>query len=120
MVHHSSFPSEAQHWLHRFNVMVLKKLEILSFTPDTQFVPRNWDKVVLLYADLSDWKDQLGHAKAELPPRIQQDDETVTFTLYVINEMRQEHSGFNVTILEGETLLDGLHRAWKNRSNYFK
>ncbi|KAJ8039252.1 Trophinin [Holothuria leucospilota] len=91
-----------------------------NFEPmDTQFVPRNWDKVVLLYADLIDWKDQLEQIKAELPPRIQQGDETVTFTLYLINEMRQEHSGFNVTILEGETLLDGLHRAWKNKSNFF-
>lgn len=49
-----------------------------------------------------------------LPFVIEDDSESLNFSLVVFNNLTGEYGGFNLTILEGENLLHAMYRAWKN------
>ncbi|PIK45118.1 hypothetical protein BSL78_18007 [Apostichopus japonicus] len=64
-------------------------------------VPYPGDTYTLVYVDLSDYKDDL--VPSELPADIDPEtDQTLTFTLYIVNNVTEKHCGFNLTVIEGE------------------
>lgn len=77
----------------------------------------------LVYLDLSKYAEELnpsGSRGNELPPDIKEGDATTKFTLVVFNKLSQRKWTYNVTILEGESLLDGFLRLWKDDNTSFQ
>lgn len=84
----------------------------------TEVKPEDGYTVILLYADLSYLRDQFDLIHKELPADIEEGQATATFTLVV--NIGQDYKKYNITILEGETLAEGLFRAWKDEGTMFK
>lgn len=77
----------------------------------------------MIYIDLSPWVHDLnptGVGRHELPKDIEDGASTVNFTLNIFNDILQRNWLYEVTILEGENLLDAFLRLWKDAEVNFK
>lgn len=83
---------------------------------------RPGDVIELVYVDLTPFSRYLnpnGNGGRELPKDIEETDETITFTLTVINAVKDIKWEYNVTLIEGEDLHDSFLRLWKDPDVYF-
>lgn len=55
-----------------------------------------------------------GKGEHELPKDLEDGDSKIVFTLNIYNSITERNWPFNVTIIEGENLLDAFLRGWKN------
>lgn len=88
-----------------------------------EYIPRPGFPVVLAFKDLSAFRadmEFLGNSRKELPKDIEAGDQTINFNLRIYNGITQMGQTYNLTIIDGETLLEAFVRAWKNPELDFK
>lgn len=88
----------------------------------TEVVPEEGSVIKLVFFDLSEIIEakRARYQFVGLPRRIFDDDQLITFTVYVANNITGEHSKYEIDSIVGENLADILTRAWKDPNIDFR